>query len=637
VSAGGTVASGWGARAGTDAAIAALAALGILAHLALGAAAPEAWSEAPLVLVLAAGGLPLVIRLALRALRGSFGSDFLAAVSICAAAALHQYLAGAMVVLMLSGGAALERYAVAEATAVLRALAGRVPTRAHRRSPTGLDDIAVGEIVPGDELAVLPHEICPVDGEVLEGHGSMDEAYLTGEPFLISKGPGAAVLSGAINGDAALVVRAARVAADSRYARIMRVMQEAEQRRPALRRLGDQLGAWYTPLALAIAASAWWWSGDPVRFLSVAVIATPCPLLIAIPVAIIGSISMAARRGVIVKDPAALEQLTLCRTMILDKTGTLTYGRPRLTSEIYAEGLSRRSVLPMVAALERYSRHPLAAPILTAAGDEGYALPNVDWIREEAGRGLCGRTDGRDVLVTSRHQAAGLATLPPAQATGLECVVLIDGHFAALFRFHDVARPESGGFIRHLGPRHGLERIMIVSGDRDVEVRRLAADVSVSQVHAGVSPEEKLAIVREETARARTIFIGDGVNDAPALMAATVGIALGQHSDITSEAARVVVVDSSLSTVDELMHLARRLRRIALQSAVGGMAASVVGMGVAAAGLLTPVAGAIAQELIDVAAVLNALRTARTPRVLSDFEVLLPHAREDLSLRNSPH
>jgi heavy metal translocating P-type ATPase len=571
------------------------------------------------VLVLVAGGLPLVVRLALRALRGSFGSDFLAAVSIAAAAALHQYLAGAVVVLMLSGGGALEGYAVAQATEVLRALARRVPTRAHRRTAAGqLEPIPVAAIVPGDEIAVLPHEICPIDGEVLEGHGSMDEAYLTGEPFLISKGPGAAVLSGAINGDSALIVRATRLAADSRYARIMQVMRDAEQRRPALRRLGDQLGAWYTPLALAIAAAAWWASGDPVRFLSVVVIATPCPLLIAIPVAIIGSISMAARRGIIVKDPAALEQLTLCRTMILDKTGTLTYGRPRLTAETYGEGFSRAAVLPIVAALERYSRHPLAAPILAAAGD--CALPNVDWIREEAGRGLRGRAGGAEVLVTNRAQAASIAGLPPQASTGLECVVLVDGRFAALLQFHDVARAESGGFIRHLGPRHGLERVLIVSGDREAEVRRLGEAVSISELHAGVSPEEKLAIVRRETARAPTMFIGDGINDAPALLAATVGIAFGQHSDVTSEAARVVVVDSSLSAVDELMHLARRLRRIALQSAVGGMAASVAGMGIAAAGLLTPVAGALGQELIDVVAVLNALRTARTPRVLTDFE-----------------
>jgi P-type E1-E2 ATPase len=318
--------------------------------------------------------------------------------------------------------------------------------------------------------------------------------------------------------------------------------------------------------------------------------------------------------------------------MILDKTGTLTYGRARLTSETYGPSFSRATVIPIVAALERYSRHPLAAALLDAAARDGSALPNVDWIREEPGRGLRGRAAGADVLVTSRQHARTLVAVPDGDETGLECVVLLDGRFAAVLRFHDVARRESGGFIRHLGPNHAINRVLIVSGDREAEVRRLAATVSVAEVYAGVSPEEKLAIVREETKRAKTVFIGDGVNDAPALMAATVGIAFGQHTDVTAEAARLVVVDSSLSTVDELMHLARRQRRIALQTAIGGMAASVAGMMVAAAGLLTPVAGAVAQEAIDVAAVLNALRTARAPRVLSDFDAL-----EHQALRGQPH
>jgi heavy metal translocating P-type ATPase len=505
---------------------------------------------------------------------------------------------------------------------VLRALARRLPTRAHRRTPAGLVEVDAADIAVGDELAVLPHEICPVDGEVLAGHGTMDESYLTGEPFLIAKGPGAAVLSGAINGTAALAIRATKVAADSRYARIMRVMQEAEQRRPALRRLGDQLGGWYTPMALAVAGGAWWATGDPLRFLSVIVVATPCPLLIAIPVAIIGAISTAARRGVIIKDPAALEQLTLCRTMILDKTGTLTFGRPELTGEVYGDGFTRASVLPRVGALERYSRHPLASAIVSAADRLGAPLPLVEWVREEPGAGLSGRVDGVTVLVTSRAQAATGTPLPPAQP-GLECVILVDGAFAAAFSFHDVARPESHGFIDHLGPRHGFTRVLLVSGDREEEVRRLAAVVAIGEVHASASPEDKLAIVRAETRRAKTVYIGDGINDGPALLAATVGIAFGQHSDVTSEAARVVIIDSSLSKVDELMHISYRLRRVALQSAGGGMAASMAGMVIAAIGWLTPVGGALFQEAIDVAAVLNALRTARPPRLLTDF-----HPRE---------
>ena len=607
---------------GRDAWIALLALAGISAHVYLRYAtrASAGTALAPLVIALTVGGVPLVGRLIWRGVHGEFGADHLAAISITAAVWLGEYLAGTIVVLMLAGGNALEQFAVAEATSALRALARRVPTIAHRRQGADFVDIPVGEVAVGDELAILPHEICPVDGDVREGHGSMDESYLTGEPFRIAKGPGAAVLSGAINGDARLTIRASRVAADSRYAQIVRVMRDAEERRPRLRRLGDQLGAWYTPAAIAVAAAAWYASGDPIRFLSVVVVATPCPLLIGIPVAIIGSISTAARRGIIVKDPAVLEELTRCRTMILDKTGTLTFGRPSLSDELYAAPFDRAAVLPKVAALERYSRHPLAAAVTAAAAEASCQLPPVEWIREEPGAGLRGLVDGVEVLVTSRAHAAEHVDLPPGSATGMECVVIVDGRYAATFRFHDGPRPDSRSFVDHLSARHGFEHVMLVSGDRTSEVERLGRSVAINETYGDTSPEEKLAIVRRAASRQRTVFVGDGINDAPALQAATVGIAFGRQSDVTSEAAGAVVIDSSLSTVDELMHVSRRLRRVALQSAIGGMLLSAVGMCVAAIGALPPVAGALAQEAIDVVAVLNALRTARAPARLTDFE-----------------
>ena len=590
----------------------ALASAGIAAHLALRylACADAAVAALPLQAVLLAGGVPLVWRLGRSALRLEFGADHLAGISIVACALLAQYLAGALVVLMLAGGEALEAYAIAEATSVLRALARRVPTLAHLARGGAFEDVAVTDLRAGDEISILPHEICPVDGEVIQGHGRMDESYLTGEPFAIAKGPGAQVLSGSINGEVSLRVRATRIAADSRYAQIMKVMQQAEQRRPNLRRIGDRLGAWYTPIALAIAGLAWWHAGDPIRFLSVVVIATPCPLLIAIPVAIIGAISTAARGGIIVKDPAALEQLTLCRTMILDKTGTLTYGRPALADENYAAGFDRQTVLPMIAALERHSRHPLAPAIVQAAAAAGYPLPDVEWIREEAGTGLHGKVGRSRVLITSHAKATERFSIPTSEPTGLECVVVVDDRYAATYRFRDVPREDSRGFITHLGPTHGFTRVLLVSGDRESEVRRLAQAVAITEVHASTSPEGKVAIVQRETQAARTVFIGDGINDAPALMAATVGIAFGQHSDVTSEAARAVIIDSSLSKVDELIHLSYRLRRVALQSAVGGMLLSVIGMAFAAGGWLTPIAGAMTQEGIDLLAVLNALRTS---------------------------
>ena len=601
--------------------IAALAALaGLIAHVVLritGASGVSA--DTPLLIVLAGAGGPLVLQLVRRTIRGEFGADHLAGISIAASLLLHEYLAGAIVVLMLAGGETLEAYAVAEATSVLRALAKRAPVLAHRLAGGTFVDVTVSEVRIGDNLVILPHEVCPVDGEVVEGDGTMDESFLTGEPFQIAKGPGAPVLSGAVCGDRSLTIRASRVAADSRYAQIMQVMQDAEQRKPDLRRIGDQLGGWYTPLTLALAGITWWWTGDAVRFLSVVIVATPCPLLIAIPVAIIGSISTSARRGIIVKDPAALEQLTLCRTMILDKTGTLTYGRPVVSSEIYAPPFTREIVLPIVGAVERYSRHPLAGALVDLTVPLGAVSPRVESIREDPGRGLVARVAGSDVLITGRKHASTRFVLPPAEASGLECCVIIDDALAAMYRFHDQPRDDGRGFVRHLGPNHDFGRVMLVSGDREPEVRRLAEAVGIDEIHAGASPEQKVDIVRRETASAKTVFIGDGINDAPALLTATVGIAFGQRSDVTSAAARVVIIDSSLSKVDELIHISRRLRTVALQSAVGGMTLSAIGMALAAFGLLTPVAGAIAQEAIDLVAVLNALRTARAPSTMIDF------------------
>ena len=568
--------------------------------------------------VLVVGGLLLVPQLVWQALHARFGADHLAGISIVVSALLGQYLAGAIVVLMLSGGETLQQFAVTRATAALRALASRVPTLAHRTRGDVLEDVAVADIRVGDEFSILPREVCPVDGEVVTGHGAMDESYLTGEPFTIPKGPGATVLSGAVNGDSILVVRATRLAGGSRYAQIMQVMQDAEQRRPRLRRLGDEIGAWYTPFALAIAGLAWWWTADPVRFLSVLVVATPCPLLIAIPVAIIGAISSAARRGIIVKDPAALEQLTLCRTMILDKTGTLTYGQPVLSEELYAPSFTRDAVLPLVAAIERYSRHPIAGAIVTAATGAGHTLPDVTWIREEPGVGLRGEVAASTVLVTGRAHATTRFALPPSAPTGLECIVIVNDRYAATYRFHDRIREDSRRFVGHLRPTHGFTRVLLVSGDRAAEVHRLAESVSIDEVYSDTSPEGKVAIVRRETGRAKTAFVGDGINDAPALLSATVGIAFGRHSDVTSEAAGVVIIDSSLAKVDVLMHVSYRLRRVALQSALGGMSLSTGGMLLAAFGLLSPVAGALAQEVIDLLAVLNALRTARP--IVSDFD-----------------
>ena len=580
---------------------------------------PPLYFNLPLFAALLVGGVPMVWELLKKLWQREFGSDLLAGVSILTAVVLREYLVASIVVLMLSGGEALENFASARASSVLDALARRMPNVAHRKESGGLVDIKLADIRIGEELTVLPHEICPVDGRVLEGHGIMDEAYLTGEPYEISKTPGSMVISGAINGETMLVIRAERLAEDSRYARIMKVMQQTEHQRPQLRRLGDQLGAWYTPIALGVAALAALISGEAQRFLSVVVIATPCPLLLAIPTAIIGAISLAARRAIIIKNPAVLEQIEKCETLIFDKTGTLTYGRPKVTSLLPAEGFQAAQVLQLAASLEQFSKHPLAGAIVLEGKQENLSLLEVEHISERPGEGLRGVVGPRRVQITTRKYVdESKFRLPPLES-GLECLVFVDGHYAAAIRFHDAPRTESASFIEHLGPKHRVRKVMLVSGDRESEVRYLAESVGITEVHAGKSPEEKVAIVKEETAKARTLFVGDGINDAPALMAATVGVAFGSQNDITTEASDAVVLETALEKIDELMHIGRRMRRIALQSALGGMAASILGMIAAAFGYLPPIWGAAGQELIDLFAVLNAVRVALPGEELQDF------------------
>ena len=595
--------------------IAGFAGLAIVSHLALRYFAQQ-FADVPLYAAVGLGGVPLLWGLARRIARLEFGSDLLAGLSIVTSALTDQFLAGAIIVLMLSGGSALESYATGRAKSVLAALRKRTPTIAHQKTPTGLVDIPLDQVDIGHTLVILPNELAPVDGTVIEGHGRMDESYLTGEPFQISKTPGSPVLSGAVNGEVALVIVASKRPADSRHAKIVQLLHDAETHRPRLRRLGDKLGAWYTPVAIAVAAGAWMWSGDSLRFLAVLVIATPCPLLISIPVAVLGAISLAAKRGIIVKNPAALEQMDECDTVIFDKTGTLTYGKPVLTEILYESGVVRDEVLRKAACLEQYSKHPLAAAILAAARDAHLSPVQASFISEKPGAGLQGMVEGVPVRITGRSKVHGIDLPPPT--TGLECLVFLDDRLAAVFRFRDEPRADSKPFIEHLRPRHRVKRVILLSGDREEEVRYLAGRLGITEMYFGKSPEDKVAIIAAAQG-AKTLFVGDGINDAPAMLRATVGVTLGSNSDVTSEAADAVVLESSLEKTDELIHISRRMRRIALQSAVGGMALSAVGMVFAAAGWMPPVAGAVVQEVIDLAAVLNALRVSFHQGRLADF------------------
>lgn len=602
--------------------------IAIVGHFALrwaGLPTVMRWSVAdvPLLAVIAIGGIPLVLQILRKLLRGDFGADLLAILALVTAAWVGEYLAAVLIIVMLAGGQALEVYAMRKASSVLLALAERMPASARRRNGEQIEEIPLADIAIGDAIVVFPHEAAPVDGVVIEGHGAMDESYLTGEPYQVSKAPGAAVLSGAINGAAVLVIRAEKLAQDSRYAQIMDVMQEAEQKRPAMRRLGDKIGAVFAPLALLFAVAAWYCTGDASRFLAVLVVATPCPLLIAIPITLISAISMAAKRGIIIKDPTVLELLPTCRTAIFDKTGTLTYGKPELTEIVPAQGIDRNDILQLAASLEKYSKHPLASAILQAADKATLASMDATEVSEKPGQGLTGMVGGHEIRVTHRkkllQQTPDIVSILPPTAAGLECIIMKDGRYAATFRFRDAPRADGKSFIHHLAPSHQFNKIMLVSGDRESEVAYLADMLGIKATLASQSPEQKVDVVRGETTIAPTLFMGDGINDAPALASATVGIAFGQHSSVTAEAAGAVIMENTLVKVDELIHISAAMRRIVLQSAIGGMVLSIIAMGFAAGGYITPVMGALLQEAIDILAIANALRLTWSRNIATDL------------------
>jgi len=597
-----------------------VALIAIVAYLLL----PEGkWRDAPLLVVIATGSIPILWQIIKKLINLDLGADILAAIALITATILGEYLAAVLIIIMLAGGQELENYAMRKASSVLAALAKRMPTIAHRKIGDKIEEISIANIKIGDLIVVSPHETCPVDGVVVDGHSTMDESYLTGEPYRVSKAKGAAVLSGAINGESVLTIQADKLPSDSRYAKIMEVMQDAEQKRPNLRRLGDQIGAIFAPIALILAIASWWITGDATRFLAVLVVATPCPLLIAIPITIISAISMAARLGIIIKDPTVLERLPTCKTAIFDKTGTLTYGRPELTAITVAPDVNSNDILQQAASLERYSKHPLAHAILQSAEKAKLNLLDAQSVSEKAGAGLSGIVSGKEIRITSRKKLLDnspeiLPQLPQISA-GLECVILAGGKYAATFQFRDSPREEGHSFITHLAPNHQFNKIMLVSGDRESEVSYLAERMGITETLSSQTPEQKLILVRAETAKAPTLFMGDGINDAPALAAATVGIAFGQASSVTAEAAGAVIMENSLAKVDELIHISESMRKIALQSAVGGMILSVIGMGMAATGNLSPVAGAIAQEFIDIIAILWALRLTWQKKIESDI------------------
>ena len=575
-----------------------------------------------LISVLLIGGIPLLIQIFLKILKGNLGADLIAFMALILAIYLHENVAGVLIILMLASSQALEEFASHRASFVLEALAQRMPTIAHLKSENNFLDTEISKIKIGDLITVFPHEICPIDGEIVEGRGSMDESYLTGEPYRISKTIGSKVLSGAINGESLFVIKTEKLPADSRYGKIMEVMQQAKEQRPEIRKLADKIGAIFAPITLIIASASYFFTQDLTNFLAVLTIATPCPLLIAVPIAIISAISISARQGIIIKDARILEKLSICTTAIFDKTGTLTYGEPNISEIIALAEFTENEILQKTASLERYSRHPLAGSILKEAQKRNLLLLDAQNITEKPGYGMIGNIGDKEIIITSRkkiHEFQPAKIALPELTEGMECVIVINKKVAGILHFRDLERPESKSFINHLGPNHNFKKIILLSGDRASEVNYLAKKLGINNFFSSQSPEQKLEIVKKETQNAPTLFMGDGINDAPALMLASVGIAFGQGNNITSESSGAVILESNLLKVDELLHISIFTRKIILQSAIGGMIFSIVGMILASFGWVSPAQGAIAQQIIDAVAIINALRLTFIKNIHSDL------------------
>lgn len=549
--------------------------------------------------------------------RGEMGVDVIALLAMAGSLALGQYLAGAVIALMLSGGQALEAFAGARARRELTALLARAPRVVHRYEDGQLTSPPLEEVRQGDLLLVKPGEIVPVDGRV-EGEDTavLDESALTGESLPAEHPPGDPVRSGTVNAGGPFRIRALSTAEESTYAGIVRLVREAEASKAPFVRLADRYALVFLPLTLAIAGGAWALSGDPLRALAVLVVATPCPLILAAPVALIAGVSRSAKRGILVKGGRALEALARARVLLLDKTGTITMGMPELSDlEVFGAD-PQAEVLRLAASLDQVSPHVLASAVVRAARSRGLALSFPSEVTERLGQGIRGRVDGREVAL-GRLDWVLPGSVPDTalrvrQRTALEgsssVFVALDGALAGALILHDPVRPDSASTLKALRAS-GIERVVLVTGDRPEVAERVGAAIGADLVLAERSPEQKVEAVLAERAAGPTLMVGDGVNDAPALAAADAGVAMGARgASASSEAADVVITLDRLDRLAEALRIARRARGIALQSVLAGMGLSLAGMLLAAAGWLPPMAGALVQEAIDVAVILNALR-----------------------------
>ena len=546
--------------------------------------------------------------------RGHAGVDLIAVAALGGTLAVGEYLAGALIALMLATGRTLEAAAQRRASRDLRALLEHAPRTARRRDGAEVRTVPSAEVVVGDLLVVGPGEVVPVDGRVVGTTAELDESVLTGEPLTVRRPPGEAVRSGVVNAGGAFELRATATEQDSTYAGIVRLARQAGAESAPVVRLADRYAAWFLPLSLTAAGLAWLVSGSAVRAVAVLVVATPCPLLLAAPVAVVSGLSRASRLGVVIRDGGALERLGRVRTLLLDKTGTLTAGRPRVLDVIAAPGWQPSQVMRLAASLDQYSPHVLARAVVDAARERGLRLSVPTDVSEEPGRGAFGTVAGRRMAVG--RLAPGVEK--PAWARSVDNRAVLDGAAVAWLcvdgrpvgavLLRDPLRPDAARTLRRLRAA-GVARLVMVTGDRAEPAREIGAVLGLDDVRAELSPADKVAVVRAERDRAVTVMVGDGVNDAPALAAADVGVAMGARgSTASSEAADIVLTTDRVDRLADAVAIAVRSRRIAVQSAVGGMVLSLAAMTAAAFGMLPPAVGALLQEGIDVAVILNALR-----------------------------
>nr|WP_306264563.1 heavy metal translocating P-type ATPase [Pararhizobium sp. IMCC3301] len=570
------------------------------------------------------GVLPVLLALLLDILhslwRGEVGLDIVAALSMTAALLFDETLAAAVVAVMYSGGTFLESFAEGRARREMHALLSRVPRAATRHKNGSLEDVPLDAIKPGDLLLIRQGDVVPVDGFVVSQAAFLDTSALTGESLPTRLSQGATAMSGSTNAGAPFDLSATHLAQDSTYAGIVRLVEEAQRSKAPMARLADRWSLGFLALTVTIAFAAWWFTGDPIRAVAVLVVATPCPLILAVPVALVAGLSRAAHFGVLIKGAAPLEAMARIRTLILDKTGTLTDGRPQIVSIDTYGGRDEDDILRLAASLDQASKHPVAQAIVAAAKQRDLVLPVPSQVTEIAGEGVTGRVEGHMVIVggdTFVAQRVGrISGGPLALMQGSVLVaVALDGVMAGHLVMADPLRKGAGAMLAGLR-REGIARILLATGDRAEVAERVTKGLGLDGLHAGLTPDQKVSLVLAERNNGPVMMVGDGVNDAPALAAADVGVAMGARGAAASaEAADVVLLVDRIDRLGPGIEIARRSRRIAVESVVAGIGLSVAGMIAAAFGYLTPVEGALLQEVIDVAVILNALRALRiTPR-----------------------